>query len=129
MPPGSPTMKRCTPWAATAVAAIALGSSCRFGPDPEQWRFSCELNSDCGSGYECAPRVNGQRRVCFPIGYCLADCEDPLCAGQACSVTNVTVNCGSLPPDGGLGGPDDAGVPFLRACVPRETICDDGIDN
>jgi hypothetical protein len=159
-----------------AVSALTIWGSCRFGINPDQGRFACDRNSDCGSGQECAPRANGNRGICFPIGYCatfdfssdnqhcgdcatacgegnrcvssechewncsdgvdndgngLTDCEDSYCAGRSCSDTDAGVNCGMLPAatgarDGGSG--ELAPIP-IRACVPRETICDDRIDN
>lgn len=101
-------------------------------------------NAHCG---DCATACAGSTRCiasscrsdCSDGG--LTDCQYPACAGLACSAADASVNCGSLPPDGGSpdagtpdagtadGGMGDAGLPFVRACVPRESICDDGLDN
>lgn len=165
-----------------ALLSLALWSSCRFGPDLDKSRFACNRDSDCGSGDECAPRIQGGAGVCFPLGYCpafdfsrdnahcgdcatscvpgtactssacresncsdgidndgngLTDCQDSSCAGLSCSNADAGVNCGSMRAglDGGTldaGTPDagtDGGIALIRACVPRETICDDGLDN
>lgn len=65
----------------------------------------------------------------------LTDCLDPACLGRSCFAPDAGLNCGEefpLLPDAGADAGDaglfdyDAGVP---ACVPRESICGDGIDN
>jgi hypothetical protein len=83
-----------------------------------------------------------------------ADCLDPACRTKPCGGDDGGFNCGAMffdggmdagldagldagPGDGGMdagfdGGTDggfDAGLPTVPACVPRETICDDGFDN
>ena len=68
------------------------------------------------------------------------DCADDDCPlGGGCA-GDGGLNCGRLPPDAGEldggaldagevdGGAPDAGAPE-RACVPRESQCDDGVDN
>jgi hypothetical protein len=78
-----------------------------------------------------------------------ADCDDVVCRGKACGGDDGGFNCGALAllfdagaPDAGDAGVDDGGLPdggtldagvfdagTVPACVPRETVCDNGFDD
>ncbi|MFZ5471395.1 MAG: MopE-related protein [Myxococcota bacterium] len=115
--------------------ACATGAACRTS--------SCH-EEDCADGVD-------------NDGDGLIDCDDLDCLGRTCSASDAGLNCGRTftdagIPDGGMGdagpfdagaadaGPNDggetdgggdggldAGQPPL-ACVPQETVCDDGAD-
>jgi hypothetical protein len=65
------------------LAALALGvalgvAACRFGIDPDQDRFSCERDEDCGPGYRCVPQATRPGGLCYRP----AECSTEVCNGQ-----------------------------------------------
>jgi hypothetical protein len=93
------------------ISALTVWVSCHFGISPDQGRFSCSRDSDCGSGQECAPRSNSTGGVCFPLGYCAS--FDFSRDNQHCG------DCATACPDG-------------TRCVSSECHewnCGDGVDN
>lgn len=99
----------------TAVLALLLAPalSCKPSVDPNQGRFSCAADSDCGDGYVCRPQFGGGA-FCFKTGQC-ADVElcngvDDTCDGQVDeSFPQQGETCAT-----GLLGPCGAGV---KACA------------
>jgi len=52
-----------------AAAILAAGVSCTSSVDPNQGRFSCQEQPDCGDGFECRPQASGGG-LCFKVGEC-----------------------------------------------------------
>ncbi len=69
---------------AAAVALLAL-AACKPVSNPDQGRYSCASDVDCGKGWECRPQFAGLSR-CFKEGDCadeeLCDGTDNTCDGR-----------------------------------------------
>ena len=55
--------------AALALVALAAPLACRSSVNPDQARFSCASDKDCGAGWECRPQFKGGG-YCFRVGEC-----------------------------------------------------------
>ncbi|MEW5743452.1 MAG: MopE-related protein [Myxococcota bacterium] len=54
-----------------ALLLLALGlAACRSSVNPDQGRFSCTEDKDCGAGWECRPQFAGGA-LCFRDGECV----------------------------------------------------------
>lgn len=113
--------------AAALLALAALGASCLFGIDPDQPRFSCAEDKDCGAGFECRPQAAGGG-LCYRAGECTDEVCDGLdnnCDGQvdeAFDLTSDPANCGAC----GVACLDGAACQQSHC---HETRCADGVDN
>jgi hypothetical protein len=56
-----------------AAAAVLLG--CGFSVDPDEGRFRCAEDADCGDGYVCVAQPGGEGGLC---------CQDPPADGASC---------------------------------------------
>ncbi|MCC6336990.1 MAG: hypothetical protein IT380_23725 [Myxococcales bacterium] len=56
---------------ALVLLCVALGlAACRSSVNPDQGRFSCAEDKDCGTGWECRPQFSGGG-LCFREGECV----------------------------------------------------------
>jgi len=104
-------MRRALLFSCLALAA----AGCQPKTNPNDGKYSCTTDADCGSGYECRPQAAGGG-LCYPQGLC-ADTET--CDG-------VDDNCnGEVDetfPDAGAAC--DSGKP--GKCAVGETVCQFG---
>jgi hypothetical protein len=54
-----------------ALCCLVVGLvSCRSSVNPDQHRFSCSVDEDCGAGWECRPQFSGGG-LCYRTGECV----------------------------------------------------------
>jgi hypothetical protein len=112
---------------AAALLALAAGASCFFGIDPDEPRFRCEVDKDCGKDFECRPQAAGGG-LCYRQGECtdeVCDGQDNNCDGQADEAFDLTsdpANCGAC----GAACQDGAACAQSHC---HESRCADGQDN
>ncbi len=104
------------------AAGVLLGAiaGCSFGVNPEDGRFSCEQDGDCGAGFECIPQANREAGLCFATGTCAEDDEtcdgkDDDCNGLVDDVSWAGAACES-----NLPGVCRSGA---RACQGGHSVC------
>ncbi len=107
------------------IAGALLGAfaGCTFEVNPDEGRFSCERDEDCGAGFVCiaqADRDAGLSGLCFAAGVCADDDDtcngkDDDCNGVVDDVSWAGAACESNLP----------GVcrPGTRACESGQSVC------
>ena len=104
------------------AAGVLLGAiaGCTFDVHPDEGRFSCEQDGDCGAGFECIAQANRDTGLCFATGTCADDDEtcdgkDDDCNGVVDDVSWAGAACESPLP----------GVcrPGTRACLGGDSVC------
>lgn len=114
--------------AALTLMALLTCTTCSFGVDPNQGRFSCATTVDCGSGYVCVQQANGSGGRCFPNGQCTPE----ICDGRDNDCDGVIDNGFNLQTDNLNCGACNHACPSGTTCTAGtclETDCSDGIDN
>ena len=122
--------------AAAVGALVGAVVGCKSSVDPDQGRFSCTADGDCGDGFQCVPRFD-KGAFCFKKGTCVAEtCTglDDNCngavddnlpeVGTACS-TGLKGDCamGAKACDGGIVCIPQA-LPGPELCNGRDDDCD-----
>jgi hypothetical protein len=97
------------------VCCMGLALSCSVKVDPNAGRYSCEINRDCGTGFECRLQAKGGG-LCFKVGQCkegdICDGADEDCDGVVDNkYPEADAGCSS-----GLPGP----------CIAGNTVCSMG---
>jgi hypothetical protein len=91
------------------LALLAMVAACRYGVNPDEGKFICATDSDCGSGWHCsnACQQAGFTPYCIANGSCdpcpgfETDSQNCGACGVVCASNAYCVNSTCVAPDAG----------------------------